>query len=100
MEGHRPLENTSADGVCRGRPPSGFHQARWEQIQAEVNKTGTYQLTTQELTYGAKLAWRNAYRCIGRIQWNKLTVGGGTETAASKTFVLNGQQQEAIMHIA
>ncbi|XP_043233654.1 nitric oxide synthase-like protein [Amphibalanus amphitrite] len=64
------------DGYYRSmnRPPSGFHQARWEQIQAEVAKTGTYQLTTQELTYGAKMAWRNAYRCIGRIQWNKLTL--------------------------
>ncbi|XP_037078549.1 nitric oxide synthase-like protein [Pollicipes pollicipes] len=64
------------DGYYRSmnRPPSEQHQARWEQIQAEVARTGTYQLTTQELTYGAKMAWRNAYRCIGRIQWNKLTL--------------------------
>ncbi|KAG7170858.1 Nitric oxide synthase, salivary gland-like, partial [Homarus americanus] len=35
---------------------------------------GTYDLTQTELVYGAKLAWRNAPRCIGRIQWSKLQV--------------------------
>ncbi|XP_054717467.1 nitric oxide synthase, inducible-like [Uloborus diversus] len=50
-----------------------FHN-RMNQIQLEVRTTGTYQLTFEELTFGAKLAWRNASRCIGRIQWNKLEV--------------------------
>ncbi|XP_027562464.1 nitric oxide synthase, endothelial-like, partial [Neopelma chrysocephalum] len=27
-----------------------------------------------ELAFGAKQAWRNAARCVGRIQWNKLQV--------------------------
>lgn len=36
--------------------------------------TSTYQLTETELVFGAKLAWRNATRCIGRIQWSKLQV--------------------------
>jgi len=40
-----------------------------------VEETGTYQLTNTELVYGAKLAWRNSVRCIGRIQWSKLQVG-------------------------
>nr|XP_032513721.1 nitric oxide synthase-like protein [Danaus plexippus plexippus] len=50
------------------------HEARWKTVQEEVAKTGTYQLTTTELVFGAKLAWRNASRCIGRIQWSKLQV--------------------------
>ena len=50
------------------------HIARWEQVQKEVKAMGTYQLTETELTFGAKLAWRNATRCIGRIQWSKLQV--------------------------
>ncbi|XP_039746679.1 nitric oxide synthase-like protein isoform X1 [Pararge aegeria] len=50
------------------------HEARWKTVQEEVVKTGTYQLTTTELVFGAKLAWRNASRCIGRIQWSKLQV--------------------------
>ena len=43
-------------------------------IQKEIQLTGTYELTEEELNFGAKLAWRNAARCIGRIQWNKLKV--------------------------
>ncbi|KAK0160391.1 hypothetical protein PV328_007803 [Microctonus aethiopoides] len=50
------------------------HRSRWESIQKEVLSTGTYQLSETELVFGAKLAWRNAARCIGRIQWSKLQV--------------------------
>ncbi|XKL67613.1 hypothetical protein PGB90_003104 [Kerria lacca] len=51
---------------------SPAHIARWEQVQKDLNTTGTYQLTETELVFGAKLAWRNSSRCIGRIQWAKL----------------------------
>nr|ACZ60615.1 nitric oxide synthase [Panulirus argus] len=50
------------------------HRQRWEQVTREVADRGTYDLTQTELVYGAKLAWRNAPRCIGRIQWSKLQV--------------------------
>lgn len=56
------------------RSNSPAHISRWEQVQKEVSLSGTYQLTETELIYGAKLAWRNAVRCIGRIQWSKLQV--------------------------
>ncbi|XP_049776657.1 nitric oxide synthase, salivary gland [Schistocerca cancellata] len=56
------------------RHNSQAHLSRWEQVQREVATTGTYQLTETELVYGAKLAWRNSVRCIGRIQWSKLQV--------------------------
>ena len=56
------------------RANTAAHEARWKVVQEEVAKTGTYQLTTTELVFGAKLAWRNASRCIGRIQWSKLQV--------------------------
>lgn len=36
--------------------------------------TGTYHLRESELVFGAKQAWRNAPRCVGRIQWGKLQV--------------------------
>ncbi|KAI8435227.1 hypothetical protein MSG28_003583 [Choristoneura fumiferana] len=58
--------------IRRANTPA--HEARWNAVQEEVEKTGTYQLTTTELVFGAKLAWRNASRCIGRIQWSKLQV--------------------------
>ncbi|XP_063359614.1 nitric oxide synthase-like protein isoform X1 [Cydia amplana] len=56
------------------RANTAAHEARWNAVQEEVAKTGTYQLTTTELVFGCKLAWRNASRCIGRIQWSKLQV--------------------------
>lgn len=56
------------------RPNSPAYQARWEQVQKEIESAGTYQLTETELVFGAKLAWRNSARCIGRIQWAKLQV--------------------------
>ncbi|XP_013404057.1 nitric oxide synthase, salivary gland-like isoform X2 [Lingula anatina] len=50
------------------------HKARRDEVMASLDNTGTYELTSQELTFGAKTAWRNAPRCIGRIQWSKLQV--------------------------
>lgn len=41
-------------------------------IKRELDETGSYTLTKEELLFGAKTSWRNASRCIGRIQWNNL----------------------------
>jgi nitric-oxide synthase len=49
-------------------------KARLEQVQQEILSTGTYRHTTDELTYGARLAWRNSTRCIGRFFWEGLQV--------------------------
>lgn len=48
--------------------------ARLLAIAEEIAETGTYTHTTEELTYGARLAWRNSNRCIGRLFWDKLNV--------------------------
>ena len=47
---------------------------RWRDVEVEINQTGTYTHTTDELTYGAILSWRNASKCIGRVAWRTLTV--------------------------
>jgi len=47
---------------------------RWQEIEEEVQATRTYTHTYEELAYGAQLAWRNASKCIGRIQWNNMVV--------------------------
>jgi nitric-oxide synthase len=47
---------------------------RLNEVQHEITRTGTYWQTTEELTYGAKVAWRNSTRCIGRIYWKSLNV--------------------------
>lgn len=50
------------------------HELRWKEVLNEILSTGSYELKETELIFGAKLAWRNASRCIGRIQWSKLQV--------------------------
>ncbi|XP_054155441.1 nitric oxide synthase, salivary gland-like [Oppia nitens] len=56
------------------RVNTAAHELRCREIVKEVNEKGTYTLKETELIFGAKLAWRNAPRCIGRIQWSKLQV--------------------------
>ncbi|CAL1541196.1 unnamed protein product [Lymnaea stagnalis] len=58
--------------LSRSNTPA--HLNRLSEIQDSVTKSGTYDLTMAELTFGAKQAWRNAPRCIGRMQWSKLQV--------------------------
>ncbi|XP_042297702.1 nitric oxide synthase, brain isoform X1 [Sceloporus undulatus] len=53
---------------------SKAHIERLEEVTKEIEATDTYQLRDTELIYGAKHAWRNASRCVGRIQWSKLQV--------------------------
>lgn len=49
-------------------------EKRLDQVQVEILSTGTYCLTEKELTFGAKLAWRNSNRCMGRLFWKTLKV--------------------------
>ncbi|MDM9384580.1 nitric oxide synthase oxygenase [Chlorogloeopsis sp. ULAP01] len=48
--------------------------SRFAEIESEVEQTGTYWQSFDELAYGAKLAWRNSTRCVGRSYWNSLEV--------------------------
>ncbi|XP_063003631.1 nitric oxide synthase 3 [Elgaria multicarinata webbii] len=56
------------------RLDSQAHVQRLQEVERRIAETGTYQLLEAELIFGAKHAWRNAARCLGRIQWNKLQV--------------------------
>jgi nitric-oxide synthase len=51
-----------------------LYPARLAQVQAEIETTGTYHHTYEELVYGARVAWRNSNRCIGRLHWRMLDV--------------------------
>lgn len=46
--------------------------ARLEVVRREIERTGTYWQTADEIIHGAKVAWRNSNRCIGRLYWNSL----------------------------
>lgn len=53
---------------------SSEHHERLQEVESEISNTGAYYINESELLFGAKTAWRNASRCIGRIQWSKLQV--------------------------
>lgn len=53
---------------------SGSYQQRVADVEAEIRQTGAYTQTAEELAYGAKVAWRNSSRCIGRVYWKTLKV--------------------------
>lgn len=68
------LVNAISSTPCPHRSGSKAHMERLEEVTKEIEATDTYQLRDTELIYGAKHAWRNAARCVGRIQWSKLQV--------------------------
>lgn len=49
-------------------------QARLVAVMGEIEVTGTYVHTTDELEQGCKMAWRNSNRCIGRLFWDKMRI--------------------------
>ena len=67
---------------------------RIEEIKNEINTTGTYSHKTFELTHGAKMAWRNSNRCIGRLLWNTLHIFD-----ARDVFTAEDAYEKLVKHI-
>nr|XP_013189994.1 unnamed protein product [Amyelois transitella] len=67
---------------------------RLKAVRAELKEKGTYQLKTSELAFGAKQAWRNASRCIGRIQWKKLQFLENSEAFAERLKAVRAELKE------
>ncbi|RVT43949.1 nitric oxide synthase oxygenase [Sphingobium algorifonticola] len=51
-----------------------FQQRRWAEIRRELAAAKFYRHTPEELAFGARVAWRNHGRCIGRLFWESLEV--------------------------
>jgi len=49
-------------------------EIRLAQVRGEIAETGTYRHTPAELAFGARVAWRNSARCIGRLYWRSLRI--------------------------
>jgi nitric-oxide synthase len=49
-------------------------QPRLEEVEQHLQRDGTYSHTYDELANGARLAWRNSTRCLGRHLWHELDV--------------------------
>jgi nitric-oxide synthase, bacterial len=43
-------------------------------VRREIEASGTYRHTPDELAFAAQVAWRNSSRCIGRLYWRSLRV--------------------------
>lgn len=56
-----------------GKSEQDMH-TRLLEIRAEILLRGHYEHTSEELSHGAKMAWRNSNRCIGRLFWDNLSV--------------------------
>jgi len=48
--------------------------ARLAEVRRDIEATGSYRHTPLELEWGARVAWRNSNRCVGRLPWRSLTV--------------------------
>ncbi|MBO4205910.1 nitric oxide synthase oxygenase [Micromonospora echinofusca] len=55
-------------------PRLGPPEPRLEQVRWQIATTGTYRHTPAELSFGARVAWRNSANCIGRLYWRSLRV--------------------------
>ncbi len=63
----------------RAGPPD----RRLRQVRREIETAGTYWHTPAELAFGARVAWRNSSRCIGRLYWRSLRVRDRREVTAA-----------------
>lgn len=52
----------------------GALRTRLASVRTEIARTGTYTHTAEELVFGARVAWRNSSRCVGRLYWRSLRV--------------------------
>lgn len=65
------LDRMFAEGAAEA---DARFETRLAEVRAEIAETGTYRHTPAELAFGARVAWRNSARCIGRLYWNSLRI--------------------------
>jgi nitric-oxide synthase len=74
----RPVDQGAAEEFLAlyhaENPDAGPTRPRVEEDRAQIERYGTYAHTAAELTFGARAAWRNSSRCIGRLYWRSLRV--------------------------
>lgn len=54
--------------------PDEQRRQRVAQVDRDLRRHGYYEHTPEELAFGARVAWRNSARCIGRLAWRSLEV--------------------------
>jgi nitric-oxide synthase len=69
--------------LFHGENGAGSPDRRLREVRREIEATGTYWHTPEELAFGARVAWRNSSRCIGRLYWRSLRVRDRREVTAA-----------------
>ena len=63
------------DEFCKENQLDQSHfKNRWNVVEEQILQLDHFDLTKDELTFGAKTSWRNASRCSGRSVWKDLIV--------------------------
>jgi nitric-oxide synthase len=75
-------------------PNAGPIRPRIEEVRAQIERYGTYAHTADELAFGARAAWRNSSRCIGRLYWRSLRVRDRRHVTAAEQVAA-----EAVTHL-
>ena len=75
-------------------PGAGPIRPRVEEVRAQIERYGTYVHTAAELAFGARVAWRNSSRCIGRLYWRSLRVRDRRQLTAADQVAA-----EAVAHL-
>ncbi len=72
------LDLDAAEGFLRmfhiAHPEAGPVGPRLNHVRDEIAETGTYRHTTQELSYGARIALRDSGWCTSGVPWRRLKV--------------------------
>ncbi|SPL96897.1 Nitric oxide synthase oxygenase [[Actinomadura] parvosata subsp. kistnae] len=68
--------------------------ARLRDVSRDVARYGTYTHTYEELEFGARVAWRNSNRCIGRLYWRSLKVRDRRQVSTAEGVAL-----ECVAHL-
>jgi nitric-oxide synthase len=71
QEEARAFLDTFHDTIGAGQKE---RQRRRAEVRRELSRHRYYEHTPEELAFGARLAWRNHGRCIGRLLWESLEV--------------------------
>lgn len=75
-------------------PEAGDLHDRLHQVVRDVARSGTYTHTAAELEFGARVAWRNNSRCIGRLYWRSLRVRDRRQVSSAEGVAL-----ECVTHL-
>ncbi|HEX4200696.1 MAG TPA: nitric oxide synthase oxygenase, partial [Chthoniobacterales bacterium] len=73
-EARKWLDQFYCETVGKSSRSSEAFNSRWAEVRKQIRDGQFDYLTGEELEYGAKVAWRNSTRCVGRLAWQSLVV--------------------------